>query len=82
MSYPEVGARAFFALSHEEKKAQKSESAKRERKKREFALFPPPTVDIRFQSPKPLGRGEARVLSKMYSSVGVLYLCPVLAVIF
>jgi hypothetical protein len=39
-------------------------------------------VEIRFQSPKPLGRGKARVLSKMYSSVGVLNLCPMLAVFF
>jgi hypothetical protein len=31
----------------------------------------PPTVEIRFQSPKPLGRKKARVLSKMYSSVGM-----------
>jgi hypothetical protein len=54
-----VGAGAFFALSRsrarsknrarkrEEKSAQKSESAERERKKREFVLFPPPTVKIR-----------------------------------
>ncbi len=38
------------------KKSTKSGSAERERKKREFAL-PPPTVENRFQSPKPLGRG-------------------------
>jgi hypothetical protein len=72
----------FSRFRTKEKERQKSESAKRKRKKREFALFPPPTVEIRFQSPKLLGRGKARVLSKMYSSVGVLYLCPILAVIF
>jgi hypothetical protein len=71
-----VGASAFLTLSscereakkraqkREEKERGKSESAERERKKRELALFPPPTVEIRFQSPKPLGRGNARVLSK------------------
>jgi hypothetical protein len=58
-----VGAGAFFALSYLEKK---SESTERERKKRKFALFPLPTVEIRFQSPKPLGRGKARVLSKIF----------------
>jgi hypothetical protein len=40
-----------------------SESAKK--KEREFMLFPPPTVEIRFQSPKLLRRGKARVLSKI-----------------
>ncbi len=74
----EVGAGAFFALlrfrarereakkrarKREEKRARKK-SAEREIKKREFALFPPTTVKIRFQSPKPLGRGKAMVLSK------------------
>ncbi len=53
-------------------RGKKSESAERERKKREFALFPPIIVEIRFQSPMPLDRGKARVLSKMYSSVGML----------
>jgi hypothetical protein len=70
-----VGAGAFsrfcaFALASAKPKKEresakkKSESAERERKKREFALFPPPTVKIRFQSPKLLGRGKAMVLSK------------------
>ncbi len=51
--------------SAKKKEREKSESAEGERKKREFALFSPPTVKIRFQSPKPLGRGKARVLSKI-----------------
>ncbi len=68
--------------SAKKKKRGKSESAERERKKIEFTLFPPPTGKIRFQSQKALGRGKARVLSKMYSSVGVLNVCPILAVIF
>ncbi len=51
---------------------QKSDSAERKRKKREFALFPPSTVEIQFKSPKPLGRGGARVLSKIYCSGGIL----------
>jgi hypothetical protein len=37
-------------------------------------------VEIRFQSPKLHRRGKARVLSKIYSSVGML--CLILAVIF
>jgi hypothetical protein len=66
-----VGAGAFFALSRSraqsEKRAQKREEKRARKKakapsakekKREFALFPQPTVEIRFQSPKPLGRGE------------------------
>jgi hypothetical protein len=56
--------------SAKKKEREKSKSAERERKKREFALFPPPTVEIRFQIKRPLGRGQARV-SKMYSSVGM-----------
>ncbi len=53
-------------------KARRKKSAKKaiapsaKEKKREFALFSAPTVEIRFQSPTPLGRGKARVLSKMY----------------
>jgi hypothetical protein len=70
-----VGAGAFFALSHSrarsekksakarrKKSAKKSESAEREKKKREFALFPQPKVEIRFQSPKPLSRGKSKGL--------------------
>jgi hypothetical protein len=70
-----VGAGAFFALSRSgarsekksakarrKKSAKKSESAERQRKKREFALFPQPKVEIRFQSPKPLGRGKSKGL--------------------
>jgi hypothetical protein len=71
---PEVGAGAFFALSRfrarereakkrarkrEEKRARKKAKApSAKEKKREFALFPQLTVEIRFQSPKSLGRGE------------------------
>ncbi len=44
------------------KSANKRQSDERERKKREFALLPPLTVEIRFQSTKPFGRGKARVL--------------------
>jgi hypothetical protein len=44
--------RAFMLASGKPKKeresAKKSESAERERKKREFVLFLPPTVEIRF----------------------------------
>jgi hypothetical protein len=74
---PEVGAGAFFALlrfrarEREDKKRARKREEKRARKKakapsakeqkREIALFPPPTVKIRFQSPKPLGRGKAMV---------------------
>jgi hypothetical protein len=65
------------------KKREKAKAPSAKEEKREFALFPPPTVEIRFQSQNPLGRGKARVLSKMYNSVGVLNLrCPILAVIF
>jgi hypothetical protein len=75
-----VGAGAFFALlrfrareceakkrarKREEKKARrKAKAPSAKEKKRVFALFLPPTVKIRFQSPKPLGRGKAMVLSK------------------
>jgi hypothetical protein len=92
-----VGAGAFFAIASakpkkehesakkkecEEKRAQKSESAERERKKRKFCAFSFPHSGNPVQSPKPLGRGKARVLSKMYCSVGMLNLCPILAVLF
>jgi hypothetical protein len=76
----EVGAGAFFALlrfrarereakkrarKREEKRARKKAKApSAKEKKREFALFPLPTVEIRFQSPESLGRGKAIVLSK------------------
>jgi hypothetical protein len=54
-----------FALAIAKPKKERESAKKKEReKKREFALFPPPTVKIRFQSPKPLGRGKAMVLSK------------------
>ncbi len=46
------------ARKREEKKVQKSESTECESKKRKFALFPPATIEIQFQSPKPLGRGK------------------------
>jgi septal ring factor EnvC (AmiA/AmiB activator) len=70
-----VGAGAFFALlrfrarereakKERESAKKKSESAERERKKARIRAFLPPTVKIRFQSPKPLGRGKAMVLSK------------------
>jgi hypothetical protein len=68
VQYSEVGAGAFFALSRSRARNQKwSAKARRKKsaKKSEFALFPPPTVEIRFQSPKPLGRGKARVLIKI-----------------
>jgi hypothetical protein len=48
--------------STKKKEREKSESAERERKKREFALFPQPKDEIRFQSPKPLGRGKSKGL--------------------
>ncbi len=70
-----MGAGVFFVLSRSRARSQKR-TGKREEKKRsakksesaerEFALFPPPTVEIRFQSLKLLVRGKARVLSKMY----------------
>jgi hypothetical protein len=49
------------------KSAKKKECEKRKvpsvkEKKREFALFPPPTVEIWFQSPKPLSREESKGL--------------------
>jgi hypothetical protein len=55
------------ARKRKEKRARKKAkvpSAKE--KKREFALFPPLTVNW-FQRPKLHGRGKAMVLSKMYS---------------
>jgi hypothetical protein len=73
-----VGAGAFFALSRfcarereakkraqkrEEKKARKKAKApSAKEKKREFALFPLPTIEIWFQSPKPRTgrRGQAK----------------------
>jgi hypothetical protein len=55
-----VGAGAFFALASAKRKKERESAKKKEREKSEseFALFPQPTVGIRFQSPKPLGRGE------------------------
>jgi hypothetical protein len=49
-------------VKKERESAKKSERAKHERKKREFALIPQPTVEIRFQSPKPLGMGKSKGL--------------------
>jgi hypothetical protein len=59
----EVGAGAFFALSRSRARSEKKSAKARRKKsakekKRKFALFPQPKVEIRFQSPKPLGRGE------------------------
>ncbi len=72
----------FRAREREAKKERESAKKKEREKKgkrraskkkaREFALFPPPTVENRFQSRKPLVGGKARVLSKMYISVGML----------
>jgi hypothetical protein len=60
----------FRAREHEAKKERES-AKKKEREKSESAnsrFFLPHTVEIRFQSPKPLGsREKARVLSQMYS---------------
>jgi hypothetical protein len=49
--------------------AQKKAKAPSAKKKREFTLFSPPTIEIRFQSPKPHGRGKTRVLNRT-SKVG------------
>jgi hypothetical protein len=47
----------------EEKRARKKAKApSAKEKKREFALFPQPKVEIRFQSPKLLGRGKSKGL--------------------
>jgi hypothetical protein len=45
-------------------KAQRNKKAKKkcERKKVEFTLFLPPTLETQFQSPKPLGRGKSKDL--------------------
>jgi hypothetical protein len=79
---PEVGAGAFFRTREREAKkksakARRKKSAKKRKrrarkKKARIRAFTSPTVEIRFQSTKPLGRGKARVLNKMYSSVGIL----------
>ncbi len=51
------GCPRFHAREREAKEERgKNESAERERKKYEFALFPPFATLTRFQSPKPLGR--------------------------
>jgi hypothetical protein len=60
------GRRRFFcafALASAKRKKERESAKKKEREKSEsaerfFALFPQPIVEIRFQSPKPLGRGE------------------------
>jgi hypothetical protein len=44
------------------KSAKKAKAPSAKENKREFVLFLPPTVEIRFQSPKPLGRGESKGL--------------------
>jgi hypothetical protein len=63
----------FHAGEREAKKksarAKKSEIAEHERKKREFALFPPTRNENPVSEPKATQRGERRVLSEMYSSV-------------
>jgi hypothetical protein len=47
----------------EEKRARKKAKApSAKEKKGEFALFPQPKVEIRFQSPKLLGRGKSKGL--------------------
>jgi hypothetical protein len=61
--------RAFVLASAKPKKERKSakkkernKSAERDRKKREFTLFSPSTVENRFQSPKLLDGGESKGL--------------------
>jgi hypothetical protein len=44
------------------KSAKKAKVPSAKEKKREFALFPQPSVKIRIQSPKPLGRGKSKGL--------------------
>jgi hypothetical protein len=68
--------------STKKKEREKNRKRRARKKKARIRTFSSPTVEIWFQSPKLLGRGKARVLSKTYSSVGVLNLCPILAVIF
>ncbi len=48
-------------IARRKKSAKKSESAERERKKREFALLPPHSGNP-VSEPKADGRGKARVL--------------------
>jgi hypothetical protein len=51
------------ARKREEKRAQKKAKApSAKEKKRKFALFPQPKMEIWFHSPKPLGRGKSKGL--------------------
>ncbi len=52
------------AKARRKKNAKKAKAPSAKEKKREFALFPPPTVETRFQSPKPLGRGKCKGLER------------------
>jgi hypothetical protein len=55
-----VLAKAKPKKEREENRARKSESAETERKKRDFALFLPPTLEALFQSPMSLDRGKSK----------------------
>jgi hypothetical protein len=73
-----VGAGAFsrfcaFALASAKPKKERESAKKKEREKKRkrrarkkksanSRFFLPPTVEIQFQSPKPLGRGESKSL--------------------
>jgi hypothetical protein len=70
---PPVLFRVFALASAKQKEC---ESAKKNRKKqkrlarkKKAQILLPPTPEVRFQSPKMLGRGKGRFLNKMYSTV-------------
>ncbi len=74
-----MGVGAFFALwrsraRRQKKRARKKRKRRARKKKPRIRAFSSPHSGIRFQSPKLLGMGKARVLSKMYSSVGVKFM--------
>ncbi len=73
-----MGAGAFFAFASAEQnkgaKARRKKSAKKvkaqsaKEKSANSRFFLPPTLEARFQSLKILGKGKARVLTKVYST--------------
>ncbi len=68
------------AKARRKKSAKKAKAPSAKEKSANLRFFLPHTVEIRFQSPKPLGRrGKARVLSKMY--MFSRYACPFLPVL-
>ncbi len=59
-------------LEREEKEREKATVSSTKEKSENSRLFLPTTLDARFPSPMPLGRGKGRILSKMYVVLNII----------